>query len=175
MYVSPSCPDCIGCVSDQEFCFCWPFITKTGCRQAGGAKFITIETCVRAGGYNCCIASACAFPPDEKVPLGCGCCDMGSMGDVTLDGLGLDFKNDTSLHTVCLCAHCALFSDFPKCCGGHMSGSILFFTVLQHMALDPVETCMKVRAQQCCFYNNETCCPQPCYPFCKFQSEPICC
>ena len=95
--------------------------------------------------------------------------------DVTLDGMGLDFKNDTSLHSNCLCYHCGCYTDFPKCCGAHQSGTVCCFTVLNHCALDPIETCYKTRSSNCCVEQKKTACPKPCWPFCMFQDEPICC
>ena len=173
-------PDCCGGVQDSEFAFCWPFIVKTGCRNVAGAKFKKCETCCRGGGYNCCIATACAFPPDDKVPLGCGCCGMGMVEDVTLKGIGVDFeesKNEVSMHSVCCCYHCGLFwdSESYKCCGAHQQGENLCFTTLTHMALDPIEAQMKSRASCCCEESTAHQCPKPCWPFCMFQDDALCC
>lgn len=174
-YKTPTFPECCGGVADMEFAFCWPFIVNTGCRNVAGAKCKKCETCVRAGGFQLCIAFACAFPPDDTVPFGCGCCGAGMVKDITIGGMGLDFKADTSMHSVCCCYHCAFFKAFPACCGRHASGECLFFTFIQHMALDPIEMQMKGRTQQCCVDKQDISCPKPCWPFCMYKDDACCC
>jgi len=177
-YKTPKWPECCGGVVDFEESFCWPFIVNTGCKIVEGAKCKSCETCVRAGGFNCCIANACEFPPGDKVPLGCGCCGAGmkvSPDDVKLDGLGLNWKDDTSLTCACICAHCALFKAFPKCCGMHRSGECLFFTFIMHAALDPIEGMVNGHAQYCCIDRTITQCPKPCWPFCMYKDDALCC
>lgn len=176
-YKTPVFPECCGFVNDSEGAFCWPFIVNTGCRNVGGAKCKKCETCVRSGGFSLCCAQACEFPPGDKVPLGCGCCGAKIMGDMenTLTGTGLTWNDDTMLKSQCICQQCALFSKFPACCGMHSSGECLFMTFILHAALDPIETLSKGRTQQCCQDQMTTNCPKPCWPFCMYKDDALCC
>eukprot|EP00940_MAST-03C_sp_MAST-3C-sp2_P001530 g1530.t1 len=165
-YRSPECPDCCGGVSDNEVMCCWPFIVKNGWRSVNGVKCKNLETCTRAGGFNFCISTACAFPPDDKVPFGCGLCGAGMVAPVTLDGMGLEWEKDTTLHNVCCCYHCACHCPENKtqCIGSHSSGESLCFTYICHGACDPIGAVSTGRSQFCCIEDSETCCPRPCWP-----------
>jgi len=175
-YKTPTFPECIGGIADGEVAMpCWPCIVNTGCRVVGGSKCKKCETCQRFGGFNCCIAFAGAFPPDDKVPMGCGCCGIGSIGDVTLEGTGVDFKESTSCHTVCCCNHYACFTDFPACCGMHQTGECLFMTFLMHAALDPIEGCTSFNSERFCVKEQVMQCPKPCWPFCMYKDDACCC
>ena len=112
-YRSPQCPDCCGVVQDMEaalFYLCC--VHTTGCRYVQGCKVTTLETCCRGGGYFLCCANACGFPPDEKVPMGCGCCGFGMGFDkpMALEGTGLEWnENEICCHYICCCQHGAIF------------------------------------------------------------------
>ena len=201
-YRSPHCPDCCGVVEDSEcalFYLCC--VHTTGLRFVEGCKVTTLETCCRGGGYCLCCASACALPPDEKVPLGCGCCGfgLGFEKPMALEGTGLEWTdNETCCHYVCGCCHGAIFKQvssiysslsssrlelpspffyyhqFPRCCGGHSLSTCCCFAQVCHCGLDPVDQCCKSRSQQCCVDSNRTLCPRPCWPYCMFADEPCC-
>lgn len=153
-------------------------VHTTGCRIVNGMKITTLETCVRGGGYFLCCAGACAFPPDDKVPMGCGCCGLGMGFDhgMKLEGTGMEWTdNEICCHNICCCYHCAVFKQFPRCCGSHYLGTACCFAEIMHCGLDPVDTCMKSRSQQCCVDSERTFCPRPCWPYCMFADEPCCC
>ena len=87
-------------------------VHTTGCRYVQGCKVTTLETCCRGGGYLLCCANACGFPPDEKVPMGCGCCGVGLGFDkpMALEGTGLEWNdNEICCHYICCCQHGAIF------------------------------------------------------------------
>lgn len=176
-YRTPTCPDCIGGVQDTESMLpCWPCMVNHGLRAVHGFKCKSPETCTRSGGFLCCLASACAFPPDESVPMGCGCCGMGAGStEVTLDGLGLKYTEDTCPLMVCCCAHYACHTKFPECCGCHSSFETCCITGLGHAAIDPIEAVCAGRMSQFCVEQKCNQCPKPCYPFCMFQDEACCC
>lgn len=174
-YKSPKCPQCIGTVSDVSTAFCWPFVVANGCRGVRGYKCKKCETCTKLGGFTLCCAFASAFPPDASVPCGCALCGCCNPKDVTLGGLGMDFKEDTVCHNVICCSHYALFTKFPKCCGVHSSGETCCFTFVEHTGCAPTEHMHIERREMCCENIQFTECAKPCWPFCMYCDGPICC